>query len=120
MILDEDGVYNVAEALLRNARNDYIKGYKYIKSKFHYIPDEDRFYYEYEKFFGKPFTNKKKLFLSDNNLRPERRKWRIMQQYYEARKFFITDPYNIFKKDFGEYICDQLDKDAEEEIRLGI
>lgn len=103
MNISDEGLLLLFEALLENTRKLYIKGYMTMKEHFGYIPSEEEF-----AFFQ---IKEKQNFLLPN----EETRLKRMNGYWEAKNFFMKDPYDFIKMP-GEKICCMLDQIAEERI----
>lgn len=103
MNISDEGVLLLFEALLESTRELYIKGYMVMKEYFGYIPSKE----EFDIF---QFKEKQKFLLPN-----EQTRLKHMNGYWEARNFFMKDPYDVIKMP-GEKICCMLDQIAEERI----
>lgn len=103
MNISDEGVLLLFEALLESTRELYIKGYMVMKEYFGYIPSNEEF-----AFFQ---IKEKQKFLLPN----EQTRLKHMNGYWEARNFFMKDPYDVIKIP-GDTICNMLDQISEERI----
>lgn len=83
MAIHEDGVVNVSESMVKQARKDFIKGGKYLYGKLKKIPTQEELY-----------SDKTHVSLTNNQ---------DVRWMYDAWRFVINDPYQFFG-DIGETI----------------
>lgn len=80
---DDDGMYNVAEGVIRQTKTDYIRGAKYLYGIYGYIPQSEKEAIEDEVKYKRA---------TSNNLN------RLKVQYlFDARRFVERDPYEMFE-----------------------
>lgn len=79
---DDDGMYNVAEGVIRQTKCDYVKGAKYLYGIYGYIPQSE----------NEAIENGVKYKRATSNS-PNRLKVRYL---FDARRFVEKDPYEMF------------------------
>lgn len=95
----DEQILQIAEKLIQETREEYIKGYICALNYFGHIPTEEEF---------------------DKKIKKRRSYSNTVENifgYFEAREFFMEDPYGMFTKISGEEICRELDILAEKRLK---
>ena len=98
MYIDDDGMVNIAERLIKQLRYDYVKGGKLIKKQYGYLPTQKEAMEDKLRW--------KRLMISDGTRA-------IVRNFYSAWRFVEEDPYELFVNVVRREIFNDWDKDID-------